>query len=91
MQTNIVSVKYEDKFLPRTFGGKAYSYFTEVKLKVGDLVEVPTKYGTSIAKITRVDVPEDEIETIKPYMKTITRRINRERYLNFAEVLEDVA
>ena len=30
MQTNIISVKYEDKFKPKTFSGKAYSYYTAV-------------------------------------------------------------
>ena len=91
METNIVSVKYEDKFHPRIFEGKSYSYFTKTKLNVGDLVEAPTRYGTSIARDSRVNIPEDEIKDIIPYMKTITRKINRERYLNFAEVLEDVA
>ena len=32
MNTNIIAVKYEDKFIPRTFGGKSYSYFTIIKL-----------------------------------------------------------
>lgn len=91
METNIIGVKYEDKFIPRTFGGKSYSYFTEIKVTVGDIVEAPTQYGTSIARISRVNVPENEIQDIKPYMKTITKKINRERYLNFAEVLEEVA
>ena len=91
MQTNIVSVKYEDKLEPRTFGGKAYSYFTEVKLEVGDLVKAPTRNGLNIARVTKVDIPEDKIENIKPYMKTITKKIDRDRYLNFAEILEEVA
>ncbi len=91
METNIISVKYEDNFIPRTFGGKAYSYFTNVPVEVGDLIEAPTKYGVKIAKVIRVDIPEQEIEKIRPYMKTITRKINRERYLDFAEILEDAA
>jgi hypothetical protein len=91
METNIIQVKYEDKFIPRTFVGKAYSYFTNKKVKVGDIVEAPTQYGTSIARVTKVNVPEDEIQEIKPYMKTITKKINKDRYLKFAEALEDVA
>ena len=38
--------------------------------------------------ITKIDVPETEIEKIKPYMKTITRKIDKDRYINFAEVRE---
>jgi hypothetical protein len=91
METNIIGVKYEDRFNPRTFGGKSYSYFTNKPVKVGDIVEAPTQYGTSIARVSRVNVPEDEIKEIKPYMKTITKKINRDRYLKFAEILEDVA
>ena len=39
METNIVAVKYESQFIPRTFEGKSYSYFTNVKLNEGDIVE----------------------------------------------------
>ena len=37
-KTNIVSVKYEDRYMPKTFSGKAYSYITAIPLEVGDLV-----------------------------------------------------
>ena len=75
MNTNIISIKYEDDFCPRTFNGREYSYYTNKILNIGDLVEAPTKYGTKIAKVTRINVPENEIINIKPYMKTITRKI----------------
>jgi len=91
METNIISVKYEDKFVPKTFAGKSYSYFTTKNLKIGDIVEAPTQYGTSIARVSKVNISQEEIEDIKPYMKTITKKINRDRYLNFNEVLEDAA
>ena len=91
MNTNIIAVKYEDKFIPRTFGGKSYSYFTIIKLNEGDIVKAPTQNGTSIARVSRVNIPEDEIKDIKPYMKTITKKINRDRYLKFAEIKEEVA
>ena len=90
METNIIMVKYEDNFCPRVFQGKEYSYYTNNKLSVGDLVEAPTKYGLNVAIVTKVNVPEAEIEKIKPYMKTIIRQIDRDRYINFAEV-EEVA
>lgn len=88
MNTNIVTVKYEDKFVPRTFSGKSYAYFTCIKLIEGDIVEAPTQYGTSIARVSRINVPEDEIVEIKPYMKTITTKIDRDRYIKFAEIQE---
>ena len=88
MKTNIVMVKYEDNFCPRIFQGKEYSYYTDQELSIGNLAEVPTKYGLKIAMITKIDVPETEIEKIKPYMKTITRKIDKDRYINFAEVRE---
>ncbi len=91
METNIIAVKYEDKFIPRTFGGKSYSYFTNLNVNIGDIVEAPTQYGTSIARVTRINVPVVEIQNIKQYMKVITKKLNKERYLNFAEILEDVA
>lgn len=91
MNTNIIAVKYEDKFIPRTFGGKSYSYFTIIKLNEGDIVKAPTQNGISIARVSRVNIPEDEIKDIKPYMKTITKKINRDRYLKFAEIQEEVA
>lgn len=91
METNIVSVKYESEYNPRTFVGKSYSYYTNTKLKVGDLVIVPTAFGDKIARVSIINIPEDEIREIKPYMKTVTRKINRARYLDFAEIKEDVA
>lgn len=91
MNTNIIAVKYENTFNPRTFSGKSYSYFTNLDLSIGDIVQAPTKYGSSIARVTRINILEEEIEDIKPYMKSITLKLNRDRYLNFAEILEDVA
>lgn len=91
IETNIVLVKYEDDFIPRTFSGKQYSYYTNIKLNEGDIVIAPTKYGTSIARVSRINVPEEEIEDIKPYMKTITTRIDKNRFLKFAEIQEEAA
>lgn len=91
MKTNIIAVKYEDNFVHGTFGGKAYSYYTKTNVEIGDLVKAPTKNGTNIAIVSKVNIPEEEIENIRPYMKTIISKINRDRYLNFDEILEDVA
>lgn len=89
MKTNIVSVKYEDSDYPKTFSGKSYSYYTEINLKKGDIVKAPTKYGTSIARVSEIDISEEKIKDIKPYMKTITKKINRELFLN--NIIEEAA
>lgn len=91
MQNIIVSVKYEDKYNPKTFAGKSYSYFSSIQLEVGDIVKAPTKFGDSIARVSEIDIPEEKVENIKPYMKIISIKLNRESYLNNSEIIEDVA
>ena len=91
MKTNIISVKYEDEFYHRTFGGKEYLYYTNKILNVGDLVEAPTKYGNKIAKVVKINISEDEIKNIKPYMKVIEQKINRNKYIIYNEIQKDVA
>lgn len=91
MQNIIVSVKYEDKYTPKTFSGRAYSYFSSIELKVGDIVEAPTKFGNSIARVSEINIPESKIRDIKPYMKVISRKLNKMSYLNNDEIIEDAA
>lgn len=81
-----ICVKYEDKHWPRTFGGKEYSYYTEFDVEVGDIVEAPTKYGSSYAKVTKVNVPEEKIEDIKPSIREITRKLDKERFIYYNEI-----
>lgn len=88
METNIISVKYEDSYNPKTFGGKAYSYYTNKKVKVGDLVIAPTAYGEKIARVSEINIPEYRIEMIKPYLKTITQKIDKEIYLQTEKIQE---
>lgn len=91
METNIIKVKYEDDLCPRTFNGKEYSYYTNKSLSIGDLVIAPTKFGTKIAKVVEINISENEIKNIKPYMKTISRKIDRNRYIHFYEIQEVAA
>lgn len=79
---NIVGVKYEDKFEKKTFSGREYSYYSDIDLEIGDIVEVPTRYGKSIAQVTRTNIDEKEIEKIKDYMKIIETKIDKEQFLN---------
>lgn len=91
METNIISVKYEDKYMPKTFSGKAYSYYTDIDVEVGDLVVAPTSNGDKIARVSEINIPEFKVEQIKPYLKLITDKIDKEKYLQTDEVLREVA
>lgn len=93
MQENVgmyVGVKYEDEHWPRTFKGGEYSYYTELNLEEGDIVEAPTRYGSSYAKVTRINIPEEEIEDIKPSIKEITRKLDKVKFIYYNEI-EEVA
>ena len=91
MNTNIIGVKYEDKYEPRVFTGGLYSYYTDVELNVGDIVKAPIRNGESIARVSRINILESEVEHIKSKMLTITKKINRDRFMDYNEVIEDVA
>lgn len=88
MKTNIISVKYEDIYVPKTFNGKAYSYYTAIDLEVGDLVIAPTAYGDKLARVSEIDIPEYTVEPIKAYLKIITEKIDRNTYLQTGEIKE---
>lgn len=91
MQTNIISVKYEDNFEPKTFSGRAYSYYTSISLRIGDLVIAPTAFGEKVARVSEIDISEERIESIKPYLKTIEQKIDKEKYIQTSEIVEKVA
>ena len=91
IKTNIVSVKYEDKFNPRTFGGKSYTYYTNIEVGIGELVIAPTAGGDKIERISEINIPEEKVESIKPYLKTIEHKIDKESYLKFKNLLDKVA
>jgi cell fate regulator YaaT (PSP1 superfamily) len=81
----IVGIKYEDKFKKKTFSGREYSYYSDIELEIGDIVEVPTRYGKSIAQVTRTDIEEKEIEKIKDYMKIIDTKLDKEQFFSKGE------
>lgn len=91
METNIISVKYEDNYMPKTFCGKAYSYYTAIPVEVGDLVIAPTANGDKIARVSEIDIPEYKVEFFKSSLKLITDKIDREKYLQSNEILKEVA
>lgn len=91
MSTNIISVKYEDIYIPKTFSGKSYSYYSNIEVNIGDLVIAPVKTGNKIAIVSEINIPEEKIEKIKPYLKTITLKIDKEKYLKTSQIAEKVA
>lgn len=91
METNIISVKYEDNYMPKTFSGKAYSYYTAIPLAVSDLVIAPTQNGDKIARVSEINIPEYKVEFFKSSLKLITDKIDREKYLQSNEILKEVA
>ena len=57
---NLVQVQYRGRRSGK-FEGSAYTYVADVPLEVGDVVNVPTKYGESEARVCRVNVPEEDV------------------------------
>lgn len=91
MQTNIIRVKYEDNYMPKTFSGKAYTYYTAIPVEIGDLVIAPTANGDKIARVSEINIPEYKIEFIKQCLKLITDKIDKQKYLQSSEILKEVA
>ena len=91
MATNIVSVKYEDNFEPKVFGGKQYCYYSALPLQIGDLVVAPTASGDKIAMVSEINIDEWKIENIKSLLKTIESKVDRDKYLDEDTVLLEVA
>lgn len=68
---SIVQVQFKNRNRDG-FGGPGYTYIADVPLTVGDIVQVPTKYGDSEARVCKVDVPENEIPAFSGELKHIT-------------------
>ena len=43
------------------YGGASYTYIADVPLAEGDIVTVPTATGESEGRVSRVDVPAEEL------------------------------
>ncbi len=44
------------------YGGRPYSYETDLNVKVGDILVCPTASGLNYGKVVRVDVPREGID-----------------------------
>ncbi|WP_283608584.1 hypothetical protein [Faecalispora anaeroviscerum] len=79
MKTNVIKLRFIRKGEP---SGQEYTYFTNVDVAVGDLVDVDGRRGLSQCVVTAIDVPEKEIEPFKDFAKTI---IGKSRIPEFTE------
>jgi hypothetical protein len=67
----IVKVMFQNRNNKAEFSGREYSYNAGILLRVGDIVSVPTKGGAGKAKVTRVNIKDEEIGFDKGLLKTI--------------------
>ena len=75
----MVSVQYESKHEPGTFGGREYTYYAGIELNVGDLIIAPTRDAYSKARVSQIDVPDGKVdERFVPFMKTINKKWTEE-------------
>lgn len=66
----VVAIKYFSETEGKASGSE-YNYFSEDKLNVGDLVQIPVRDRLQKALVTRVDVPLQEVEFLLNVLKTI--------------------
>ncbi len=71
--SNIVAVKFQDKFRLGEFYGREYHYLSSLDVSVGDIVDVQTARGPGVAIVTQINVPESKVdERIMPLLKEIS-------------------
>jgi hypothetical protein len=69
---DLVQVQFENRANPGTFGGGAYTYIADHPVSVGDIVNVPTKYGERDARVVKTDVPVGDIQCRVGQLRHIT-------------------
>lgn len=57
----IIQVKLRKKN-KNEYGGRAYSYESELFVREGDIVVVPTAKGLTYAQVVRTNVPREELD-----------------------------
>ncbi len=67
----LVKVRYYSQTSGEDISERAYTYFSEDTLKVGDIVTVPIKDHTGKGRVVAVDVPEAEVEAYRDKVKVI--------------------
>lgn len=71
MEVNLVNVQFRDE-KSGEFMGTEFSYIADIPLHKGDVVNVPTRYGTREGCISRVGVPIREIQCRVGELRHIT-------------------
>ena len=73
---SIVAVQFQNKSKPEEFSGREYTYFSDVKLEVGEVILAPTKTGMSVVRVCRTDMTDSDIdERVMPFMRTIESKL----------------
>lgn len=95
----LIEVQYLNKDTGE-MSARAYTYYSEDTLKVGDIIAVPVKDTVTNARVSAVDVPESKIEKFKDKVKVIPAKKTEQLSLDqipepepandsFPEFLED--
>lgn len=71
MDVNLVNIQFRDR-KSGEFMGTEFSYIADIPLNKGDVVNVPTRYGTREGCISRVGVPLREIQCRVGELRHIT-------------------
>lgn len=69
---NLIKAKFLKDGEPQ---GRAYTYISNIDVKVGDLVQLNEK-GQGI--VIEIDVPESEVESFRDKLKTIIGKVPKE-------------
>lgn len=83
MKTNVIKLRFVRNCEP---SGQEYTYFTNVDVEVGDLVDIDGRRGLSPGVVTAINVPEEEIAPFKDFAKTI---LGKSRIPEIQEVKSD--
>lgn len=68
-----IGVQFKDR-KSGLYGGRVYTYTSEIPLREGDLVAVETQRGDAIVRVCDPDMPEGKVdERIIPLLKEISR------------------
>lgn len=64
MSKSIIKVQFPDKYRDGEFGKQEYTYYLDAGLTVaeGDIINVPTKFGYSRARVSQINLPDGVID-----------------------------
>lgn len=67
----IISVQFKSKYSGK-YSGREYSYFCDIPVVPGDIVQAPTSSGIGTARVKEINILESRVDArILPVMKTI--------------------